>query len=233
MQTQPSIGILFISGAGLGTWIWKDVADQLPNSSVVIDFESLKKTSKNARLSAYADEALTQAQALNTEQIIVVAHSAGGVIGEEVASRLGEKLAGFVAISAALPEKGAPFLSVLPFPQNIITRVILKLAGTKPPESAIKAGLCNDLDNALASRIVSSFSPESIHLYTDPVSAGAPTVQSTYVFTSTDAEFPLSLQQKMAQRLDSPTIIQLDTGHLPMLTNPKAISAAVTALIKG
>lgn len=232
MQTN-SIGIIFISGAGLGSWIWSDVGTILPYPSLVIDFEKLKQSSKNITLSDYVREAMKQIKTLQTERFIIVAHSAGGVIGTEVASQLEGRLEGFVAISAALPKKGSSFLSTLPFPQNIITRAILKLAGTKPPESALKAGLCTDLDATRATKIVASFSPESIHLYTDPTTTRVPEVRSAYLLTTKDVEFPSKLQHTMARQLHSPTIVQLSTGHLPMLTQPDTVSAAITALIKG
>ena len=66
------------------------------------------------------------------------------------------RVAGFVAIGAAIPKRGGSFVSVLPFPLRAIMPIILKTAGTKPPESAIRNGLCSDLPEELASRIARS-----------------------------------------------------------------------------
>jgi hypothetical protein len=48
--------------------------------------------------------------------------------------------------------------------------------GTKPPESAIRQGLCNDLTNDQANEIVNSFATESLHLYMDHVAVSILTV---------------------------------------------------------
>ena len=44
----------------------------------------------------------------------------------ELAARLAERVAGFVAIGAAIPKRGGSFVSSLPFPQRIIMPVLLK-----------------------------------------------------------------------------------------------------------
>src|SRR5687768_16833093 len=115
MQNQPTTGLLFISGAGLNTSIWGDVKNQLSLPSATVDFTELKKQGPlgDIRLQQYVDIALQQARSLPVDKIVIIAHSIGGVIGVEVAKQFREKAVGFVAVSAAIPNPGQSFTSIL------------------------------------------------------------------------------------------------------------------------
>jgi hypothetical protein len=65
--------------------------------------------------------------------------------------------------------------------------------GTKPPDSAIRAGLCNDLSPEQALEIVRGFVPESIRVYTDRVDVSTPAVPKLYVKLTKDKELGPSL----------------------------------------
>ena len=92
-----------------------------------------------------------------------------------------------------------------------------------PPESAIRAGLCNDLSLEQTAKIVSGFIPESIRVYTDRVNVAVPVVPKLYVKLTKDKEFSLSLQNKMISNLSPHSVQCLETGHLPMLSDPKGL----------
>lgn len=98
--------------------------------------------------------------------MIIIAHSIGGLIGLRIAECFKDKIIGFVGIGSAIPKNGNSFVSCLSFPQKLIVPLIMKLAGTKPPKSAIKNGLCNDLNPSQAEKVVKNFTAESRCLYT-------------------------------------------------------------------
>lgn len=212
------IGIIFISGAGLQGWIWNKVAQGLDIPSVSATFSNLNN------LDEYANSALAQVNELGTSRTVIVAHSIGGVVGLELAKKLGDRLAGFVGVSAAIPEPGKSYLSVFPLPQRMLLRLVFKLAGTKPPESAIRKGLCADLDDQTATKIVKDFTPEPARLYTDHTSPKPiPNSPMLYISTSVDKELPESLQTKMSSKLPGAERISIRSGHLPMLSHPDKV----------
>lgn len=86
--------------------------------SATADYSELSRKDNTATLDDYVAQTLKQIDTLTADEIIIVAHSAGGVIGTEIAKRLGDRLAGFVAISALLPKPGTSFVANLPFPQK-------------------------------------------------------------------------------------------------------------------
>lgn len=104
---------------------------------------------------------------------------------------------------------------------------MLRLAGTRPPESAIRKGLCSDLTTDQADQIVQRFTPEPRAVYTDRVGVAPPDIPKLYVMLSADREFPATLQATFAQRLGGSTV-ELDSGHLPMVSRPAALAEILT-----
>lgn len=226
-------GIIFISGAGLGSWIWYDVIDKLDMQSVVADYSTVRKN-KEASLSDYVGAAAKSAKQLKTDKIIVVAHSIGGIVGVELARQLGgERVAGFVGISAAVPSPGGNFFSCLPFPQKVIMPIIVKLAGTTPPESAIRNSLASDLQGERVDRLVSSFQPEARGLYYDKTSSvDYSTIPYSYIRTTRDKELPVTVQDTIIKRLPSVTVQDIASGHLPMLSHADEVAATIGTFVR-
>ncbi len=111
-------------------------------------------------------------------------------------------------------------MSILPFPKRILISTILRKMGTKPPESTIRAGLCNDLSDDQTTEIIRGFIPEAVRVYTDRVDVSVPAVPKLYVKLTKDKEFGLSLQNKMISNLSPKSVRNLNTGHLPMISDP-------------
>jgi len=225
-QEKEQVGVVFIHGAGLNQGIWSEVATDFEYPSLFIDFpqrDGLYASRKELALADYVHHIRQQIDTWGVRRIVLVAHSLGGIPALQVADALSDRLSGFVAVGAAIPRKGGSFLSVLPFPKRILMSIILRKLGTRPPESAIRSGLCNDLTEAQASQVVQSFAPESIRVYTDPIDVTPPPVPKLYVQLSKDKEFGSSVQQKMIANLMPEHIRTLDSGHLPMLSDPKGL----------
>ncbi|GAA1562084.1 hypothetical protein GCM10009789_14100 [Kribbella sancticallisti] len=167
------------------------------------------------------------------ERFTVVAHSIGGVIAGQLVAQAPDRVDGILAIAASIPQPGQSFLSALPFPQKLIVRAAVRLAGTKPPEKAIRAGLAAGLEESLVERIVREFKPESAELYRDTVAPRTFPAHRGYLTTTADKEFPPALQQTYAKNLDPTWTHSLPTGHLPMLSTPADLSLAIKQFVEG
>lgn len=225
-EMLKEIGFVFVHGAGLNGGIWDSVVDGLDHPYLKVDYPMRRGTAipgHHLKLEDYVTHMTEQVRGWNTDKFVIVAHSLGGVFALEMASRLSDRVAGFVAIGAAIPKRGGTFISTLPFPQRVIMPIILRMAGTKPPESAIRAGLCSDLPEELAFRIAAEFVPESRRVYTDRVQAAVPDVPKLYVKLTQDKEFGQSTQDNMIANLSPDGVEMLDTGHLPMLSHPGGV----------
>ncbi|MWV51467.1 alpha/beta fold hydrolase (plasmid) [Rathayibacter sp. VKM Ac-2803] len=221
-MTDDDTTYLFLSGAGLPGWIWDDVRAMLPDRSCSL--VGPRPVQSRARIRDHADAAV--GGLAGTGPVVVIAHSIGGGVAGHVAARLGDRVRGIVAVSAVMPKPGRSFLSALPLPQRVITDLVMRLAGTRPPASAVRAGVAAGLHPDLTERLIADMVAESPRLFRDPAAAlGARSAR--YVITARDRELPVALQRRSARELGAPSL-SLPTGHLPMLEAPEAIAAVIS-----
>jgi pimeloyl-ACP methyl ester carboxylesterase len=225
-NTQEKIGFVFVSGAGLDIRIWNKVVEGLDHPYLLVEFplrtDSIESR-KELSLKEYTTYMKQQVDGWRIQKFVIVAHSLGGILALKLASDLSDRVVGFVAVGAVIPQNGGSFLSVLPLPKRILMSVILRIVGTAPPESAIRSGLCNDLSTEQTAEIVQGFTPEAVRVYTDRVDVTVPQVPKLYVKLTNDKELSPSLQNKMIPNLSPQSVRSLDTGHLPMLSNPDGL----------
>jgi len=189
------------------------------------------KANVKLRFEDYVEKAISETTVFEKQKLVLVVHSIGGLIGLRIAERFQDRIMGFVAIGAAIPKNGNSFVSCLPFPQKIILPILMKIVGPKPPRAAIENGLCNDLNGIQTEAVVQNFTPESKFLYTDKSNSVIPETKKLYVQLTKDNEFPIPVQQKMAENLQCKNIIVLDSGHLPMLGVPEKLAVILNDFI--
>ncbi|GIE28704.1 hypothetical protein Ait01nite_017490 [Actinoplanes italicus] len=219
-----SNAILFISGAGLPAWIWADVR-KIMGPSYDTRVATRPAISAATGLRDYAEAALRSAPA---GRFTIVAHSAGGVIGTEVARLAPDRVSAFLAVTAVLPRPGGSFLTSMPVPNRWVLGAVMRVAGTRPPDAAIRRGLADRLDAPIADRLIQDFVAESPGLYRGRTSHQSWTGRRGYVFTGHDRELPLAIQQRSARVFAPGTEEHLATGHLPMLESPQTVAGAIT-----
>jgi pimeloyl-ACP methyl ester carboxylesterase len=219
-------GLAFIHGAGLGAWIWREVEPLISVPVLSLDYPHRDKGAVDKHLGLEDYSRLLGDRIKNWEpaQVILVAHSIGGVVALKIAARLGARVTGLIGISAAFPRGGGSYLSCLPFPQSLVMGAMVRLAGTRPPASLIKKGLCNDLRPDQADEVVKRYVAESTRLYTDRCEVPVPRMKSLYLKLGRDQAHPGNIQDRMAGNLETPEKVILDAGHLPMLGRPRELA---------
>lgn len=219
--------ILFLSGAGLPSWIWDDVRHRMDDSHETR--VSPRPRGAAATLGDYAEAAIGSA---STAQFTVVAHSAGGVVGAEIARIAPEQVVSFSSISAIIPPVGGSFITAMPAPNRWILSAAMRVAGTRPPDSSIRKTLTSGIDEHTTDRIIADFTPESQGFYRDRIDTQPWEVPRGYVATTNDREFPLAMQRRFAARLDASWHRELATGHLPMLETPGDLAGTITSFLE-
>jgi len=234
-HSKAEVGIVFIHGAGLKAGIWEKVSEGLAFPCLLAEYPSREETSearKSLALQDYAAHLVKQIAAWPVERVVLVAHSIGGVVALQVAEALKDRIAGLVGVGAVIPARGGSFLSALPWPQRTIMGMVLRMLGTKPPESAIRQGLCHDLPADKADEIVNGFVPEAVRVYKDRVGAAVPDVPRWYVKLELDRELSPALQDRMAANMGAQQVVHVPSGHLPMLSKPVELQRQLAAFVE-
>lgn len=211
---------MFFSGAGLPAWVWDNVRTDLPNPGTIAP-----RPGTGATVSHYAQAAL---EAAPSGPLTLVAHSSGGLVATELAAIAPARVVGLLAIAAIISVPSRSFTRSLPFPQRLVLPVVLRLIGTKPPETAIRGSLGAGVSKEVIERLIQDFTPEPRPYFTTPSRGGTAPVRG-YLDTRDDKEVPSALQAIYATRLDPTVRYSLPTGHLPMLTEPSALAENITA----
>ncbi len=220
--------VVFLHGAGVGSWVWERVRSRLSGPSIALDVPGRMV---GATPEGCADQLIAEIDAFSEGDIVLVAHSLCGVLVPGLAARLGSRLKHVVYVSAVIPPAGRTFLAAMGFPMGLVMRVLFLTnpAGLRPSDSMIRSGLCNDLDEQDTAEVIARYEAEYPGLYVTPV-AGPASVPSTYVRLTLDGSVSPAAQGRMIARLDSPNVVDVVSGHLPMLSKPDEIGHVVSAV---
>jgi len=232
---NDNFGIIFIHGAGLGSFIWNVMKLLINYPVLAIDFpnrEVIEKINYNLTFDDYTKSAVEQIEKFNKDKIIIVTHSIGGCLDLKLTDYFKDKITGFVGIGSIFPSNGKSFVSCFPFPQNYLMPLILRILGTKPPKKSIEQELCNDLTPEQTSEIVKRFTPEAKRLYTTNVHHKNIASKTLYIKLNNDKSLSLQLQEKMAKEMNIYNIATLDSGHLPMISRPKELADILNDFVK-
>lgn len=227
------IGIVCLHGAGLNSSIWSNFANEIKSKVLAVDFPNRMKSdnaNKDLTFVDYVASVSEQIENWDNKDFVIVAHSIGACVALKVAERFKDRIKGFIAIASIIPQNGNSFASTLPFPQNFLTPIMLTVLGTKPPESSTKVALCNDLDTKQTEKIIKEFTPESKKLYTTKIHFSLPQTKRIYIKTTND-KMSVRLQNKMAENFQADQVLEINSGHLPMLSQGKKLAAFINDFI--
>ena len=110
-----------------------------------------------ADLEGYANHALAKAP---EGEFTIVGRSLGAVVGLKVIDLAPDRVARFLAVAGVVPPPGGSFVSAMPFPNRLVLDLVMRFAGTRPPDKAIRSTLAG-LDPGLVER-ASRTSPQNL-----------------------------------------------------------------------
>ena len=179
----------------------------------------------------FIDSTVEQIERAGLDDVVVVAHSLGGLTAPAVVSRLGAaRVARLVLIAAVVPPDGVSNLETIPPPVRwVIARALRPGRPVRPPPRAF-AGFffCNGM------------TPEQRDLVLDQLCAEAPgpfhervhradlpaSVPRTWVLTRRDRSNPPRRQRVAIANLGGvEEVVELDTCHDAMVSEPDALAA--------
>lgn len=219
IDRQP---LLLLSGSGLNPWIWDAFVSKLPAGTAV--GIATRPPGGDASLAKYVEHAIAAAPA---ERFTIVGHSLGAIVGLGAAAAAPERVAGLVAVAGVVPIPPGSFLSAMPLPNRWALSVAMRIAGTRPPNKAIRNSLAAGLEPSMADRIVDEFEPDSPQVFRSKITRTDLPARRGYIATSNDVEMPTRLQRRFIDALAPEWTTTINTGHLPMLEDPKGLAGAI------
>ena len=244
--------MILVHGGAHGAWCWQPTIDMLSTRALAVDLPpqairgrpaSIAPPPETARLGIgdFADAVIAFADAVALERFVLVGHSMGGLTVAEVARRVPARVAHLVFVSCIVPPEGRTMIDTLPEAVRDLTRQSMARAqggdfslGIGMSDELKRFMFCNDMDEARASFVLERCGHECPTPFTEIVSrAGIPAeMPKTFVRLLRDqALSPADQDAQIANlravpggRLD---VVELDTGHDVMLSNPRLLAAVL------
>jgi pimeloyl-ACP methyl ester carboxylesterase len=241
-RSMADRSFVLVHGGGTTGRFWDRLVPRLDGQVLAVDLPG--RAGKPADLGSLTvdDEVasvVADVAAAGLTRLVLVAHSSGGLVVPGVLAALGDAVERVVLDAASVPPEGGCGLDCMqPRHRAGIEQAHAALRGSGrpmltpgPPEdpeafrNAYGVPL-NDDDLAFVVDPVRCVVDTMSH-YFQPVSwKAAPPTPVTYVVNLRDRPVPVDLQREMAARLPTqPTVVELDTGHIPPVTDVDLFAA--------
>ncbi|MFF5839877.1 alpha/beta fold hydrolase [Streptomyces massasporeus] len=217
---------VLVAGAWLGAWAWDEVAAELRGAghdvrALTLSGLAERRDTQPAGQQTHVRDIVEEVERLGLRDVVLVGHSYAGVPVGQAAERIGDRLRRVVFVDANVPVDGESFLSG--WPSEDVRRTIDAQGGYWPPlgpEEYAGQGLT---DEQIA-RIVGATPHPGVTL-TEPAVLERPLgeLPATYVKCLLDGDEPMPAVAALLGS-DSWELVELDTGHWPMFSQPSALA---------
>ncbi|MBX9361668.1 alpha/beta fold hydrolase [Streptomyces sp. WAC04114] len=217
---------VLVAGAWLGAWAWDEVAAELRGAGHDVHALTLsglaeRRDARPAGQQAHVRDIVEEVERLGLRDVVLVGHSYAGVPVGQAAERIGDRLRRVVFVDANVPVDGESFLSG--WPSEHVRRTIDEQGGYWPPLAPEEYAGQGLTDEQIA-RIVGA-TPHPGATLTEPAVLDRPLgeLPATYVKCLLDGDEPMPAVAALLGS-DSWELVELDTGHWPMFSQPGALA---------
>jgi pimeloyl-ACP methyl ester carboxylesterase len=218
--------VVFVHGALVvdGAWWWSRVAELLRQDGIESVATRLPSCGETGLAPGTGGPSLAEDVAelrgLIDRPTILVAHSYGGAVATEAATD--EHVRHLVYIDSFLPDAGEALAGGEPPPY-----IDLAEDGTFGLRTELAEPLfLQDCDRPAIDGAMARLTRQTAAAVATPVAHAAwRTIPSTYVVCAEDRATPPAVQRAQAQRAGR--VVELPTGHHPMLSRPDLVAAAI------
>lgn len=228
---------VLVHGGGFAGSCWDLLAPLLAEPVHVVDLPG--RGSRPADLTQitvadFVDAVEDEIISNDLANVVLVGHSLAGITLPGVAARVPDRLRRLVFVACAVPADGQTVADVLPGVgrgRRSDGRRRITEHGTLHPELA--AGMfCNDMDHYQAAFTLECLVPEAGGVIVEPVDLSGlrHPIPRSYIRLLRDASIVPTNQDKMIANLGGADVIDLDAGHMAMISQPARLADILNAL---
>lgn len=228
--------LVLLGGSGLGPWAWQRVLPHLEHAGVIVIVPTLAATGDDQTppahvdLDVWIDDVVRALDDANIGTATLVAHSFAGYLAAALAERHSDRVNAIVFVDANIPEPGVPWLTAMgPEVESMLLASVRDDAVpffTPERFDAVHpdTGLGTD-DRAL---LLASARPQPV------------TTQSQVAISSQLDHESARMAYVRCTRTTPPAadvegwsrVVDLNTGHWPMLSAPELLADSILAAIR-
>jgi pimeloyl-ACP methyl ester carboxylesterase len=229
--------LVLVHGGGLAADSWELTVEEIhrlaPELTVLaLDMPGRRDKPGDLREMAIADcvdSLVGDIESTGLEDIVIVAHSMGGLPPPGVVTKLGAaRVREMIFAAAFLPPEGTSIVASSPWViRTIARRRPKKNVPTPMPKWYARFGLLNGVPSHHRRFMAGKLYAESLRMLTEKVSRrGMPDdIPRTWILTRRDRALAPKLQRKYIDALGGvQTLIEVDTRHMVMVSKPERLA---------
>jgi pimeloyl-ACP methyl ester carboxylesterase len=229
MTTNESRTLVLVHGAGNTSLIWRAVQDHLRHPSIAVDLPGRRDRPGDITRITIDDAAQSAANdvaAATDGNVVLVGHSAGGIMLPAMTALLDGRVEHLVFVAGlSAPDGAAVVETVRPGYAATMTARLEELRESYRDHMLEADGLhgtASTVDDVKAAMGI-----ESLNFMTQTMSwAGVPpTLERTFVRCLRDGIQPRAKQAQLAENCGASTVIDIDSGHTPAISAPVELAA--------
>jgi pimeloyl-ACP methyl ester carboxylesterase len=228
---------VLVHGGGFGGSCWDRMVPFLAEPAIAVDLPgrgSRPGDVATITLDEYVDATVEDIERGDLTDVVLVGHSAAGLSLPGVVARIPQRLRRVVFVSCLVPDDGK-------CAQDMFDATITAAAdqanaddsqGTLHADVA-RAWFANDMDDADADHTLSLLVPEPMGTTMAPVSLAAlraTVVPKTWVRLLRDVVLPVERQERFRANAGADDVVELDAGHMAMISRPAELAAILNEL---
>jgi pimeloyl-ACP methyl ester carboxylesterase len=234
---------VLVHGAGHGAWCWFKLVPELEalgHRAVTLDLPGLGEDRTPVADVTYQGtvDRVVEVVEKQTEPVILVGHSLGGVSISAAAERIPDRIRLLVYLAAFLPCDGDSVNAIYESPDSIPDvgpapiRSADGLTLSHTPEGARRRFYqdCSEEDVAYC---LAHLRPQPLLMRTTPVRVSAERfgrVPRAYIHCLNDQASPIARQRLMVARMPCSKVASLPTGHSPFLSAPTELARIMSEM---
>lgn len=235
------MSFVLVHGGGFAGSCWDLLVPLLEPPVLAVDLPGRGERPaavSTVRVSHFVNAVVEDIVELDLTDIVLVGHSLAGITLPGVAGRVPDRLRRVVFISCSVPPHGVSVAEVLdtfsPAAAEVASRIganVLSADGTLHLDLA-REMFCNDMDDDQRTFTLARQVPEALGVISEPadLSGLRQSIPMTYVRLLRDASLTLATQQRMVANLGGVDVIDLDAGHMAMISQPAELARILNAL---
>lgn len=230
---------MLVHGAWHGVWCWRRVLPLLAAGGARAVTVSLTGVGEKAHLlgagvtmATHVADVVAVVRAEECRDAVLVGHSYGGVPVTAAADVLGDAVGPLVYVDAVVPAPGECWSSLSPPDVQTARRATIAAGGSLPPPPAAVFGL-SGADAAWVDRRQTDH-PGGV--YDDPVDFSADRLLArsrTFLDCTSPPLATIDLSRARVRSQPGWTVVELATGHDPMVSAPELLAAELLRVAAG
>ena len=184
-------------------------------------------------LDDWIDSAVDDIERAGVVDAVLVGHSMAGLSIPGILDRVPERIRHVVYVSCTVPADGESLVSLVP--ADVVEFVQAQTpepGGVVLTDDEVRATQCYDMDEEQTRFTLERVVPEAFWPIRQPVSLSGfrHGVPSTWVKLTGDIAFPLAVQDEMAARAGCREVVEIDCGHMAMITRPDDLAGILNRI---